>query len=112
VHEEKFDPRAPNIKRRRFRLKEGQAAPTAESFGSLGYAEDAREAFSVLSAMKRVGKVSADTRLLVAIPAPYDILNFAVAKDDFRAVLPAYEQALKPQDEDRQECHLRHRQTD
>ena len=25
VHEEKFDPRAPNIKRRRFRLKEGQA---------------------------------------------------------------------------------------
>ena len=94
VHEEKFDPRAPNIKRRRFRLKEGQAAPTAESFGSLGYAEDAREAFSVLSGLKLAGKVSADTRLLVAIPAPYDILNFAVAKSDFTAVLPAYEQAL------------------
>lgn len=94
VHEEKFDPRAANIKRRRFRLKEGQAAPTAESFGSLGYAEDAREAFSVLSAMKLAGNVSADTRLLVAIPAPYDILNFAVAKDDFTVVLPAYQQAL------------------
>jgi hypothetical protein len=91
VHEEKFDPRAPNIKRRRSRLKEGQAAPTAGSFGSLGYAEDAREAFAVLSAMKLAGKVAADTRLLVAIPAPYDILNFAVAKDDFAVVLPAYD---------------------
>jgi hypothetical protein len=93
VHEEKFDPRAPNIKRRRFRLKEG-AALTAESLGSLGYAEDAQEAFSVLSAMKRVGGVAADTKLLVAIPAPYDILNFAVARENFTAVMPAYEQAL------------------
>jgi len=94
VHEEKFDPRASNIKRRRFRLTKGHAAPTAESFGSLGYTEDARDAFSVLSAMKRAGKVAADTRLLVAIPAPYDILNFAVAKENFTAVMPAYERAL------------------
>jgi hypothetical protein len=94
VHEEKFDPRAPNIKRRRFRLKEGEPAPAADSFGSLGYAEDAREAFSVLSAMMRTEKVAPDTRLLVAIPTPYDILNFAVAKDNFAAVMPAYEQAL------------------
>src|SRR5262245_33763825 len=91
VHEEKLDPRAPNTKRRRFRLEEGQAALTAESFGSLGYAEDAQ---TVLSAMKRVGGVAADTKLLVAIPAPYDILNFAVARENFTAVMPAYEQAL------------------
>ena len=71
-----------------------EATPTAGSFGSLGYAEDARDAFSVLSAMKRVGKVAADTKLLVAIPAPYDILNFAVARENFTVVMRAYEQAL------------------
>jgi hypothetical protein len=94
VHDEKFDPRAPGIKRRRFRLRDRQAPPTAESYGSLGYAEDAGEAFSVLSAMKEAGKVAPGTKLLVAIPTPYDILNFAVAKENFRAVMPAYEQVL------------------
>jgi hypothetical protein len=44
--------------------------------------------------MKRNGTVDATARLLVAIPAPYDILNFAVAKDAFAAVLPAYEATL------------------
>jgi methionine synthase II (cobalamin-independent) len=44
--------------------------------------------------MKRDGVVASETKLLVAIPAPYDILNFAVAKDNFAAVVPAYEQAL------------------
>jgi hypothetical protein len=94
VHEEKFDPRAPNIKRRRFRLKPGAPAPAADSFGTLGYAEDAADAFAVLSRMKREGAVAPETRLLVAIPAPYDILNFAIAKDNFAAVMPAYEEAL------------------
>lgn len=94
VHEEKFDPRAPNIKRRRFRIKPGASAPTASSFGALGYAEDAAEAFAIFSRMKAEGAIDGATRLLVAIPSPYDILNFAVAKDCFARVLPAYEQAL------------------
>jgi methionine synthase II (cobalamin-independent) len=94
VHDEKFDPRAPNIKRRRFRLKPDASSPNAESFGNLGYAEDAAEAYAFLSQMKRDGTVDAVTRLLVAIPSPYDILNFAVSKDAFTAVMPAYEEAL------------------
>jgi methionine synthase II (cobalamin-independent) len=94
VHEETFDPRAPNIKRRRFRLKHSARSPSAESFGMLGYAEDAADTFAVLSRMKRDGAVASDTRLLVAIPSPYDILNFAVAKDNFAAVMPVYEEAL------------------
>jgi hypothetical protein len=91
---EKFDPRAPNLKRRRFRLKPEAPKPTAESFGPLGYAEDATDAAVILSKMKRDGAVDPATRLLVAIPAPYDILNFAVRKEDFPTVFPVYEQAL------------------
>jgi hypothetical protein len=91
---ETSDPRAPNLKRRRFRLRPGMQAPTPDSFGALGYAEDAAETYALLSQMKREGSVDASVRLLVALPAPYDILNFAVQKDDFRAVFPVYEQAL------------------
>lgn len=94
VHIEVNDHRAPNSKRRRFRLKPGAKTPTAESFGPSGYLEDAREGHALLRKLKMEGKADRAARLLVAIPSPYDVLNFAVDKRDFPALFPVYEQYL------------------
>jgi methionine synthase II (cobalamin-independent) len=94
VHVERFDPRTSEIKRRRFRLKSDAKVPSVESFGPLGYAQDAADIYSILSGMKRAGGVAPATRVLVSIPAPYDILNLTLSKDDFQTIRPIYESAL------------------
>lgn len=94
VHVERNDPRTPNHKRRRFRLKHGVGTPTAELFGPSGYVEDATEAYALLTQLKQNGRVDRATRLLVAIPTPYDILNFAIDQHHFTALAPVYEQYL------------------
>src|SRR3954466_16394837 len=86
VHVENADPRTPGQRRRRFRLRQGAKTPSVESFGPSGYVQDAQEAHALISRLKREGAVDASTRLLVAIPSPYDILNFAIDKRDFPAL--------------------------
>src|SRR5690349_8714880 len=71
VHVELNDPRMPNAKRRRWRLKPGAKMPTVESLGPSGYVEDAKEAYALLTSLKQEGKVDRATRLLVAIPTQY-----------------------------------------
>jgi len=92
AHEETADSRTPGQRRRRFRLRPGAAPPT--SFERAGYAADAAEAYGILSELKRDGRVAAEARLLVPVPTVYDILNFAIAHQDYAAVLPAYERHL------------------
>src|SRR5262245_30382234 len=94
VHVENADPRTPAQRRRRFRLRAGAGTPTVASFGPSGYVEDAQEAHALITRLKREGAVEPSTRLLIAIPSPYDILNFAVDKRDFPAMLPIYQQYL------------------
>lgn len=89
-HLERFDPRVPNLKRRRFRLM-SDGPVTAASFAPIGYAEDAKFAYHVLCGLKQAGRVPVDTRLLVAMPTPYDVLNFAIDESDYAKVAPAYE---------------------
>ena len=84
----------PNAKRRRWRLKPGAKLPTVKSFGPSGYVEDAKEAYALLTRLKQEGKVDRATRLLVAIPTQYDILNFAIDQSLFAAIAPVYEQYL------------------
>ena len=63
-------------------------------FGPSGYVEDATEAYALLTQLKQNGRVDRATRLLVAIPTPYDILNFAIDQHHFTALAPVYEQYL------------------
>jgi methionine synthase II (cobalamin-independent) len=92
--EAESDWRTPHRKRRRFRLRPGAAAPAASELGSLGYADWASEAFAVFTRLKQAGLVPAAARLKIAIPSPYDSLNYALDHNDLTAVMPAYEQAL------------------
>ena len=92
-HIEKFDPRVRNFKRRRFRLRPGANLDQA-SFPPIGYAEDAKSSYDLLSQLKRKGTVAADVKLLVAMPTPYDVLNFAVDEADYPQVAPVYERHM------------------
>jgi methionine synthase II (cobalamin-independent) len=88
-HFEQFDPRLRNGKRRRFKLV---SEPLDQAtLSPIGYADDAKSAFGILSDLKKNNKVQADVRLLVAMPTPYDVLNFAVDEKDYQKVAPAYE---------------------
>jgi hypothetical protein len=88
------DWRTPNRRRRHFRLKPGVAAPDAAGFGALGYAAWARESYEVFSRLKRDGTLPKAARLKIAVPSPYDNLNYAIAHGDFAKVQPVYEKLL------------------
>jgi hypothetical protein len=94
VHVENADPRTPAQRRRRFRLKRDAKTPSPASLGPTGYVEDAQVAYALIARLKAAGKVDEATRLLVAIPTPYAVLNFAVDKRDFPAMRPVYERYL------------------
>ena len=89
------DWRTPHRKRRRFRLRAGARAPNAADLGPLGYADWAADSFAVFQKLKRDGAVPAQARLKIAIPSPYDSLNYALDPQNFDAVMPAYEACLR-----------------
>jgi methionine synthase II (cobalamin-independent) len=93
-YEADADWRTPHKKRRRFRLRAGAGAPKAADIGALGYADWAAESFGVFQKLKRDGAVPAQARLKIAIPSPYDSLNYALDPRNFNAVMPAYERSL------------------
>ena len=88
------DWRTPNRRRRHFRLKHGVTTPDSTKFGSLGYAEWARESYEIFSRLKGDGTLPKAARLKIAIPSPYDNLNYAIEHDDFPKVFPVYEKLL------------------
>jgi methionine synthase II (cobalamin-independent) len=89
-HIEQFDPRARDTKRRRFKLVSNAPLDRA-SLPPIGHADDAAAAFRILSGLKKQNKVATDVKLLVAMPTPYDVLNFAVDEKDYPRVAPVYE---------------------
>ena len=88
------DWRTPNRRRRHFRLKPGVSMPDAAKFGPLGYAEWARESYEVFSRLKSEGTLPGAARLKIAIPSPYDNLNYAIEHHDFPKVRAVYETLL------------------
>jgi methionine synthase II (cobalamin-independent) len=92
-HIEQFDPRVRNIKRRRFRLRP-DAQLDQTSFPPIGYAEDVRNAYRIFSDLKRKGTIAGETKLLCAMPTPYDVLNFVVDESDYPRVAPVYERLM------------------
>ena len=88
------DWRAPDRRRFHFQLRQGAVVPSAAEFAPLGYADWAKDAYEVFSRLKNEGSISRSARLLIAVPTPYDILNFAIRAEDRAAVTPVYEEAL------------------
>lgn len=88
------DPRAPERKRFRYRLRAGQALPAAETLGPLGYAEAARASYDVFSRLKALRTIDSAARFQVTFPSPYDVIGFLVDHTIARDVLPAYRACL------------------
>jgi hypothetical protein len=93
-YEEAPDSRAPGVKRVRYRLRPGAAAPDAERLGPLGYAAGARESFATFGRLKHDGVIGPAARFQVSIPSPYDIVGFNVDHADYAKVYPVYERAV------------------
>jgi len=88
------DWRNPERRRFHFRLRPGAAVPSPADFAPLGYADWAKEAHALFARLKAEGAVARSARLMIAMPAPYDILNFAVPAADRAKIDPVYEEAL------------------
>ena len=82
-----------------WRLKDG-VAPEALEMRPLGYAECAIESFAAFEALKSAGKIDKDTRFLIAVPSPFNVLNSAIAPADRIRVEPAYEARMMREIED------------
>jgi hypothetical protein len=92
AYEADADWRTPGRRRRRFRLKEGASEPS--DLGLLGYSEWAKQDYQVFVRLKREGAIPRAARLKIAIPAPYDSLNYALDHEIISIIAPAYERSL------------------
>jgi methionine synthase II (cobalamin-independent) len=92
AYEADADWRTPGQRRRRFRLKQGASEPG--DLGPLGYSEWARQDYQVFARLKREGAIPKAARLKIAIPAPYDSLNYALDHEIIPIIAPAYERSL------------------
>jgi hypothetical protein len=64
------------------------------TFGSLGYAENARASYAIFARLKRDGVVPAGCRFQVSLPTPYNVLDRHVAPRDRLKVEGAYERQM------------------
>jgi hypothetical protein len=94
AYEAEADWRTPGQRRRRFRLKAGVSLPRAADFGPLGYAEWAIRDYAAFSRLKREGAILRSARLKIALPTPYDSLNYALDHGIISEVAPIYEECL------------------
>jgi hypothetical protein len=88
------DWRNPERRRFHFRLRPGAPVPNPADFAPLGYADWAKDAYALFARLKAEGTIARAARLMIAVPAPYDILNFAVPAADRPKIDPVYEEAL------------------
>ena len=72
-----------------WRIRDGVSPDTLE-MRPLGYAECAIESFRAFEALKKAGRVGDDTRFLIAVPSPFNVLNSAIAPQDRIRVEPSY----------------------
>jgi len=77
-----------------YRLKDG-IDPAAIEIMPFGYARHAIESFAEFEAQVNAGTVHKDARFMVAIPAPFNVINAAIAPADRLAIEPAYEARLR-----------------
>jgi hypothetical protein len=89
------NPTAPDRWKQRtwFRLRPGADAH-ALKLGDLGYARNAIESYQEFARLKSGGVISPGVRFMVAIPSPFNLINFHFAPDQRAALEPAYESAL------------------
>ncbi len=73
-----------------WRIKPG-VSPQDLTMPPLGYAACALDSFAVFSELKKAGKIAPQTRFLIAVPSPFNVLNSAIAPDHRILVEPAYE---------------------
>lgn len=76
-----------------FRLKPG-VDPGALSLGDVGYARNAIESYEKFAMHKRRGDIAPNVRFMVAIPSPFNLINYHFAPDQRADVEPAYVSAL------------------
>jgi hypothetical protein len=77
-----------------YRVKPG-IDPASVRFGELGYAEAARESYTVFSRLVGEGVIPAATRFLVAMPTPLAFLQVLVAPEQRAVLEKAYFQSVK-----------------
>ena len=89
------NPTAPDRWKQRtwFRLRPGVNARDLQ-LGEIGYARNAVGSYHEFARLKSKGVISPGTRFMVAIPSPFNLINFHFAPDERAAVEPAYETAL------------------
>jgi hypothetical protein len=76
-----------------FRLRPG-ANPYALQLGDLGYARNAIASYREFARLKSEGAISSGVRFMVAIPSPFNLINFHFAPDQRAAAEPSYQSAL------------------
>lgn len=89
------NPTAPDRWKHRnwFKLREGVTGRDLD-LGEIGYARNAIASYRTFAECKRRGDIADSVRFMVAIPSPYNLVNYHFAPDDRAAVEPAYEAAL------------------
>lgn len=89
------NPTAPDRWKQRtwFRLRP-DADAGALQLGDIGYARNAIASYREFAQLKSKGVIAAGVRFMVAIPSPFNLINFQFASDQRAAVEPAYETAL------------------
>jgi hypothetical protein len=76
-----------------FRLR-ADADARALRLGDVGYARNAIASYRKFAELKSKGVIGAKVRFMVAIPSPFNLVNFHFAPDQRAALEPAYELAL------------------
>lgn len=89
------NPTAPDQWKHRtwFRMRPG-ADPRDLELGEIGYARNAIASYREFALRQAQGVIAPDVRFMVAIPSPFNLINFHFAPDQRAAVEPAYEAAL------------------
>jgi hypothetical protein len=76
-----------------FRLR-ANADARALQLGDIGYAGNAIASYRKFAELKSEGVIGLGVRFMVAIPSPFNLINFHFAPDQRAALEPAYESAL------------------
>lgn len=89
------NPTAPEVWKQRtwFRLRPGVDARDL-NLGDIGYARNAIVSYREFARQQSQGVIAAGVRFMVAIPSPFNLINFHFAPDQRDAVEAAYEAAL------------------
>ena len=72
-----------------WRIRDG-VDPDALEMRPLGYADCAIESFKSFESLREAGRIGGDTRFLIAVPSPFNVVNSAIAPHDRIRLEPSY----------------------